>query len=52
MILFAETSAFSWVGGVLIGMMGGIGGTLLWWQVSTAADVGSVENRIEQHRKR
>jgi two-component system phosphate regulon sensor histidine kinase PhoR len=30
MILFAETSAFSWVGGVLIGMMGGIGGTLLW----------------------
>lgn len=30
MILFAETSAFSWVGGMLIGIIGGIGGTLLW----------------------
>jgi len=30
MILFAETSAIAWVGGVLIGIMGGIGGTWLW----------------------
>lgn len=30
MILFAETSAIAWVGGVLIGILGGIGGTWLW----------------------